>query len=188
MIFGSRAGDLPTADARHTVLGTPIDGAWPPHCETAVFGMGCFWGVERIFWKLPGVYSTAVGYSGGARSNPTYQQVCSGATGHAEVVRVVFDPTAISYRRLLKTFWENHDPTQGPRQGNDVGTQYRSVIYAMTDEQLRLAREGRDAFTPVVAAAGMGPITTEIASLPNFYLAEGYHQQYLDKNPAGYCN
>ncbi len=188
MIFGSRSDAPPTADTRHTVLGTPIDGAWPSQHEVAVFGMGCFWGVERIFWRLPGVYSTAVGYAGGGRENPTYQQVCSGATGHAEVARVVFDPAAISYGQLLKVFWENHDPTQGARQGNDVGTQYRSVIYTTTPEQLRLAEESRASFNPVLAHAGLGPITTEIAPLPNFYLAEEYHQQYLDKNPGGYCN
>ncbi len=188
MIFGSHSDALPAAGARHTVLGTPIEGPWPSRDEIAVFGMGCFWGVERIFWRLPGVYSTAVGYAGGRRENPTYQQVCSGATGHAEVARIVFDPVEISYRQLLKVFWENHDPTQGPRQGNDVGTQYRSVIYTTTPEQLQLAEESRAAFTPVVTDAGMRPITTEIAPLPNFYLAEDYHQQYLDKNPAGYCN
>jgi peptide-methionine (S)-S-oxide reductase len=188
MVFGSRSNALPDAEARHTVLGTPIDGPWPPSHEVAVFGMGCFWGSERIFWRLPGVYSTAVGYAGGRRENPTYQQVCSGATGHVEVVRVVFDPAEISYRQLLKAFWENHDPTQGPRQGNDVGTQYRSVIYTTTPEQLQLAEDSRTAFSPVVTGAGLNPITTEIALLPNFYLAEDYHQQYLDKNPAGYCN
>jgi len=153
-----------------------------------VFGMGCFWGAERMFWQLPGVYSTAVGYAGGRRENPSYQQVCAGTTGHAEVVQVAFDPTRITYEQLLQVFWENHDPTQGSRQGNDVGTQYRSVIYTTTPEQLSAAQKSRDAFQPVVTAAGYGPITTEIAPLPNFFLAEDYHQQYLDKNPGGYCN
>ncbi|MGI8646976.1 MAG: peptide-methionine (S)-S-oxide reductase [Acidimicrobiales bacterium] len=178
----------PTSDVRHTVLGSPLAGPWPPRNEVIVFGMGCFWGAERMFWQLPGVYSTAVGYAGGRRENPSYQQVCAGTTGHAEVVQVAFDPTRITYEQLLQVFWENHDPTQGSRQGNDVGTQYRSVIYTTTPEQLSAAQKSRDAFQPVVTAAGYGPITTEIAPLPNFFLAEDYHQQYLDKNPGGYCN
>ena len=180
--------ETPGPDARHTVLGTPLLGPWHPPFRIAVFGMGCFWGAERIFWRLPGVHSTSVGYAGGRVENPTYQQVCTGATGHAEVVQVVYDPGVIDYERLLKAFWENHDPTQGARQGNDVGTQYRSVIYTTSAEQLAIAERSRDAFQPVVAAAGFGPITTHIGPLPNFYLAEGYHQQYLDKNPDGYCN
>lgn len=177
-----------TSDVHHTVLGSPLAGPWPPGHEAMVFGMGCFWGAERIFWQLLGIYSTAVGYAGGRRENPSYQQVCAGTTGHAEVVQVVFDPTLISSEQLLKVFWENHDPTQGSRQGNDVGTQYRSVIYTTTPEQRSAAQKSRDAFQPVVNAAGYGLITTEIAPLPNFFLAEDYHQQYLDKNPGGYCN
>jgi peptide-methionine (S)-S-oxide reductase len=153
----------------------------------AVFGMGCFWGAERLFWRLDGVYSTAVGYAGGLTPNPTYEEVCSGLTGHTEAVQVVYDPTKIGYEQLLKVFWENHDPTQGMRQGNDVGTQYRSTIYATTDEQLAVAQASRDAFAPVVAGAGHGEITTEIGKLDHFYYAEDYHQQYLHKNPAGYC-
>ncbi|HEX6498025.1 MAG TPA: peptide-methionine (S)-S-oxide reductase MsrA [Micromonosporaceae bacterium] len=192
--------DLPTRDealpgrdnpmpvpARHTVLGTPLTGPWPDGYQIAVFGMGCFWGAERLFWKLPGVYSTAVGYAGGVTPNPTYEEVCSGLTGHAEVVQVVYDPAMISYETLLKTFWENHDPTQGMRQGNDIGTQYRSTIYATTDAQLEAAEQSREAFAPVVSGAGYGEITTEIAKAGPFYYAEDYHQQYLDKNPAGYC-
>jgi peptide-methionine (S)-S-oxide reductase len=153
----------------------------------AVFGMGCFWGAERLFWKLPGVHSTAAGYAGGITPNPTYEEVCTGRTGHAEVVQVVFDPARIAYQQLLKVFWENHDPTQGMRQGNDVGTQYRSAIYATTGDQLAAAQVSRDAFAPVAAAAGYGEITTEIGKLDSFYYAEDYHQQYLDKNPGGYC-
>jgi peptide-methionine (S)-S-oxide reductase len=156
--------------------------------EIAVFGMGCFWGAERIFWKLPGVYSTAVGYAGGITPNPTYEEVCSGLTGHTEVIQVVYDPSVVPYEQLLKVFWENHDPTQGMRQGNDVGTQYRSAIYTTTDAQLAAAKASRTAFGPVVGAAGHGEITTEIGKLDAFYYAEDYHQQYLDKNPGGYCN
>ena len=180
---------MPVAD-KHTVLGTPLKGPWPAGLEVAVFGMGCFWGAERIFWRLPGVHSTAVGYAGGFTANPTYEQTCSGTTGHTEVVQVVYDPGAISYEDLLKAFWENHDPTQGMRQGNDVGTQYRSAIFTTTDEQLRVATASQEAFQPVVTAAGHGPITTEIKPLTAFYYAEDYHQQYLsnDKNPHGYCN
>lgn len=170
----------------HTVLGTPLTGPWPPGHERAVFGMGCFWGVERIFWRLSGVYSTAAGYAGG-HGEATYAAVCSGGTGHAEVVQVVFDPRQVDYETLLKTFWENHDPTQGHRQGNDVGSQYRSVIFTADEAQLRRALASRDAFAPVVAKAGLGPITTEITVRDDFHLAEDYHQQYLDKNPNGYC-
>jgi peptide-methionine (S)-S-oxide reductase len=195
--------DLPTADqalpgratetpvaATHTVLGTPLTGPWPAGHETAVFGMGCFWGAEKIFWQIPGVYSTSVGYAGGFTPNPTYEETCSGRTGHAEVVEVVYDPAKVSYETLLKAFWENHDPTQGMRQGNDVGTQYRSAIYTTTDAQLATAKASQEAFAPVVRAAGRGEITTEIRSLGTYYLAENYHQQYLSsaKNPNGYCN
>jgi len=184
-----RETEMPVA-ARHTVLGTPLRGPWPDGYQIAVFGMGCFWGAERLFWRLPGVYSTSVGYAGGYSPNPTYQEVCSGMTGHAEVVQVVYDPSAVTYETLLKTFWENHDPTQGMRQGNDIGTQYRSTIYVTTDEQLAVATASREAFAPVVEQAGYGEITTEIARLGEYYFAEDYHQQYLSdvKNPYGYCN
>jgi peptide-methionine (S)-S-oxide reductase len=180
---------MPVAD-RHTVLGTPLTGPWPDGLAVAVFGMGCFWGAERLFWRLPGVYSTSVGYAGGVTPNPTYEETCTGMTGHNEVVQVVYDPAKISYEQLLKVFWENHDPTQGMRQGNDVGTQYRSAIYATTDEQLATARASREAFAPVVKRAGRGEITTEVGVLDRFYYAEDYHQQYLSdaKNPGGYCN
>ena len=195
--------ELPTADnalpgrdtamplpARHTVFDTPLRGPWPAGSEVAVFGMGCFWGAEKMFWKLPGVVSTSVGYAGGITPNPTYEEVCSGYTGHAEVVEVVYDPAKISYQDLLKVFWENHDPTQGMRQGNDVGTQYRSAIYTTTEDQLAQALESRDAFAPVVRAAGRGDITTQIEPLGEYFYAEDYHQQYLSdvKNPYGYCN
>jgi peptide-methionine (S)-S-oxide reductase len=181
--------EMPIADT-HTVLGTPLKGPWPAGLEVAVFGMGCFWGAERIFWRLPGVYSTAAGYAGGFTTNPTYEETCSGSTGHTEAVQVVYDPAKISFEDLLKAFWENHDPTQGMRQGNDVGTQYRSAIYTTTDEQLRVAKASEEAFQPVVTAAGRGEITTEIVPLTKFYYAEDYHQQYLSdsKNPGGYCN
>jgi peptide-methionine (S)-S-oxide reductase len=180
---------MPVAD-KHTELGTPLKGPWPEGYQVAVFGMGCFWGAERIFWRLPGVYSTSAGYAGGITPNPTYEETCSGQTGHAEVVQVVYDPAKISYERLLKAFWENHDPTQGMRQGNDVGSQYRSAIYTTTDDQARIAQMSLEAFQPVVTAAGHGPITTEIAPLTTYYYAEDYHQQYLSdaKNPYGYCN
>ncbi|HEX3731372.1 MAG TPA: peptide-methionine (S)-S-oxide reductase MsrA [Mycobacteriales bacterium] len=187
MIFGRSSGSFPTADTRHTVLGTPLTGPWPANLETAVFGMGCFWGAEQIFWQLSGVYSTSVGYSGGRREHPSYEQVCSGATGHAEVVQVIFDPAVISFGELLKAFWENHDPTQGNRQGNDVGAQYRSVIYTTSSEQLKTAQESKAPFQLILARGGYGGITTEIGPLPNFFLAEEYHQQYLQKNPGGYC-
>ena len=153
----------------------------------AMFGMGCFWGVERVFWKMPGVWVTAVGYAGGYTPNPTYQEVCSGRTGHNEVVRVVFDPAKVSYEELLRRFWEGHDPTQGMRQGNDVGTQYRSGIYVYGAEQEAAAKASLAAFQPRLTAAGYGPITTEIVPAPEFYFAEDYHQQYLAKNPGGYC-
>ena len=171
----------------HTVLGTPLRGPWPTGYQVAIFGMGCFWGAERLFWKVPGVYSTSVGYAGGITPNPTYEETCSGMTGHTEAVQVVYDPAKVSYGQLLKVFWENHDPTQGMRQGNDIGTQYRSAIYATTDEQLAEALASRDAFAPVVAKSGYGEITTEIAKAGEFYYAEDYHQQYLAKNPDGYC-
>jgi peptide-methionine (S)-S-oxide reductase len=184
-----RATEMPVA-ATHTVLGTPLKGPWPAGYETAVFGMGCFWGAERIFWRIPGVYSTSVGYAGGVTPNPTYEETCTGRTGHTEAVQVVYDPAKVSYETLLKAFWENHDPTQGMRQGNDVGTQYRSAIYTTTDAQRETAEASREAFAPVVRAAGRGEITTEIRPLDAYYLAEDYHQQYLssDKNPNGYCN
>ena len=181
-----RSREMPVAGA-HTVLGTPLKGPWPAGHEIAVFGMGCFWGAERIFWRLPGVYSTAAGYAGGFTTNPTYEEACSGSTGHAEVVQVVYDPSKIAYEDLLKAFWENHDPTQGMRQGNDVGTQYRSTVYTTTDAQLATAKGSQEAFQPVVTKAGHGRITTEIAPLGTYFYAEDYHQQYLDKNPFGYC-
>jgi peptide-methionine (S)-S-oxide reductase len=183
-----RDGEMPVA-ARHTVLGTPLRGPWPTGYQTAIFGMGCFWGAEKIFWQIPGVYSTSVGYAGGHTPNPTYDETCSGMTGHAEVVQVVYDPAKVSYETLLKAFWENHDPTQGMRQGNDVGTQYRSAVYTTTDEQLQTALASRDAFAPVVRKAGHGEITTQIEPAGTYYYAEDYHQQYLssDKNPNGYC-
>ncbi|MGW0432984.1 peptide-methionine (S)-S-oxide reductase MsrA [Micromonospora sp. NPDC003197] len=174
---------------RHAVLDSSLHGPWPPGAQVAVFGMGCFWGAERLFWGLPGVISTSAGYAGGFTPNPSYEEVCSGHTGHAEVVQVVYDPTKISYEDLLKVFWENHDPTQGMRQGNDVGTQYRSAIYTTSPEQRRIAEASRDAFAPVVARTGRGEITTEIHDLGDYYFAEDYHQQYLapSKNPDGYC-
>ena len=184
--LAGRSTQLPVPE-RHEVLGTPLSGSWPAGLELAVFGMGCFWGAERLFWKLPGVHSTAVGYAGGITPNPTYEEVCTGRTGHTEVVQVVFDPATIAYQQLLKVFWENHDPTQGMRQGNDVGTQYRSAIYPTSDEQLAAAQASRDAFAPVTTAAGYGELTTEIGKLDRFFYAEDYHQQYLAKNPSGYC-
>jgi peptide-methionine (S)-S-oxide reductase len=187
--MSGRGVEMPVA-VKHTVLGTPLKGPWPVGYKTAVFGMGCFWGAERIFWRLPGVYSTSVGYAGGTTPNPAYEETCSGRTGHAEVVQVVYDPAKISYEQLLKAFWENHDPTQGMRQGNDVGTQYRSAIYTTTAEQAAVALASVEAFQPVVTKAGRGQITTEVAPLGAYYYAEDYHQQYLssDKNPNGYCN
>lgn len=171
----------------HTVLGTPIDQPVSPGLEEAVFGMGCFWGVERKFWKRPGVVTTSVGYAGGSVAAPTYQQVCTGTTGHAEVVRVVFDPAVVSYEALLDVFWENHDPTQGNRQGNDVGSQYRSVIFTYSPGQRAAADASRASYQTRLAAQRFGPVTTEITDAPPYYLAEEYHQQYLDKNPNGYC-
>jgi len=173
--------------ARHEVLDTPIAPPFPDGLEQAVVGMGCFWGAERIFWQAPGVYTTAVGYAGGFTKNPTYEEVCSGRTGHTEAVLVVFDPQQTSYEEILRLFWENHDPTQGMRQGNDAGTQYRSAIYASSPEQLAAAEASRDAFQAELNAAGYGEITTEIAEAGPFYYAEPYHQQYLAKNPNGYC-
>ena len=180
----ARAMDVP---AEHFVNGHPLEPPFPEGLERAVFGMGCFWGAERLFWQLPGVYTTAVGYAGGETKNPTYEEVCSGFTNHAEVVLVVFDPKKISYDQLLKTFWEGHDPTQGMRQGNDAGTQYRSAIYAYGDFQLAEARRSKDRFERELGKKGFGPITTEIREAPEFYYAEDYHQQYLGKNPDGYC-
>ena len=171
----------------HFVNGAPLEPPFPPGTELALFGLGCFWGAERMFWKTPGVVSTSVGYAGGATPNPTYEEVCSGLTGHAEVVRVVFDPARVSYEELLRVFWEGHDPTQGMRQGNDVGTQYRSAIYTCGEEQQRKAEASREAYQGALAAAGHGGITTEIREGPEFFYAEDYHQQYLGKNPNGYC-
>ena len=172
---------------RHFVNGHRLEAPFPAGLERAMFAMGCFWGAERKFWQLPGVYSTAVGYAAGPTPNPTYREVCSGMTGHAEVVLVVFDPNAIRFEDLLKVFWENHDPTQGMRQGGDVGTQYRSGIYCVDDAQRRAAESSRDAYQAVLSKAGLGAITTEILAAPEFYYAEDYHQQYLAKNPGGYC-
>ncbi|MEK0081722.1 peptide-methionine (S)-S-oxide reductase MsrA [Benzoatithermus flavus] len=172
---------------RHFVNGRPLLPPYPEGMELALFGLGCFWGAERRFWQQPGVWVTAVGYAGGHTPNPTYEEVCTGHTGHAEVVRVVFDPEAVSYEQLLKLFWESHDPTQGMRQGNDVGTQYRSVIYTYSPEQAAAAEASRDAYQAVLQRAGYGAVTTEVAAAPAFYFAENYHQQYLAKNPLGYC-
>jgi peptide-methionine (S)-S-oxide reductase len=181
-----RATAIPTART-HFTLGRPLSAEVPDGMEVAIFGMGCFWGVERMFWKLPGVWLTMVGYAGGYTPNPTYEEVCTGMTGHNEVVRVVYDPKLTSYDDLLKVFWENHDPTQGMRQGNDRGTQYRSGIYVFSDAQRAQAEASRAAFQPRLRAAGYGAVTTEILDAPAFYFAEDYHQQYLAKNPAGYC-
>ena len=195
-----KSHDLPTAaealpgratplhtDEVHYVSGRPLKGPHPEGFETALFGMGCFWGVERIFWQLPGVWVTSVGYSGGITPNPTYEETCTGRTGHAEVVQVVFNPQEISYADLLKTFGENHDPTQGMRQGNDVGTTYRSAIYYLSDDQRAEAEASRDAYQQALSKAGRGAITTEIEPAGPYYFAEDYHQGYLAKNPAGYC-
>ena len=200
MLFSSRKSQmiepdraLPGRDApmpvpaRHEVLGTPLMPPFPEGLERIVVGMGCFWGAERIFWQADGVYTTAAGYAGGYTPNPTYEEVCSARTGHNEVVRVVFDPDVISYEQLLATFWEGHDPTQGMRQGNDVGTQYRSGIYTYSDAQRDAAEASRAMFQERLTAAGHGEITTEILPAPQFYFAEDYHQQYLAKNPGGYC-
>ncbi|MEO3386652.1 peptide-methionine (S)-S-oxide reductase MsrA [Mesorhizobium sp. CAU 1741] len=177
---------IPTA-VKHHVSRHPLHGPYPEGMETAYFGMGCFWGAERLFWQTPGVWLTAVGYQGGHTPNPTYQETCTGLTGHAEIVMVVFDPTQVSYAELLRLFWESHDPTQGMRQGNDVGTTYRSAIYTTSDTQLAEAQASRQAYEVALSAAGQGRITTEIAPAPVFYFAEAEHQQYLAKNPYGYC-
>ncbi|MGE0503692.1 MAG: peptide-methionine (S)-S-oxide reductase MsrA [Rhizobiaceae bacterium] len=177
---------MPTA-AKHHVSKRPLKGPYPEGLETAMFGLGCFWGAERLFWQTDGVWVTAVGYSGGLTPNPTYQETCTGLTGHAEVVLVVFDPKVVSYAELLKIFWEEHDPTQGMRQGNDVGTTYRSAIYTFGEAQLRTALASRDAYQAALGKSGRGKITTEIASAGTFYFAEEDHQQYLAKNPYGYC-
>ncbi|MDJ1134024.1 peptide-methionine (S)-S-oxide reductase MsrA [Streptomyces iconiensis] len=204
MLFGRSKNQLPTPEEalagrpepaytvpeRHTVLGNPLLGPYPEGLEIADFGMGCFWGAERVFWQTEGVWTTLAGYQGGSTPNPSYEEVCSGMTGHTEAVRVVFDPAKISYESLLKRFWEGHDPTQGFRQGNDRGTQYRSAIYTHSPAQAATAEASRDAYQQVLKSSGHGDITTEIlpadATRP-FYPAEGYHQQYLDKNPGGYC-
>jgi peptide-methionine (S)-S-oxide reductase len=181
-----RSTPMPVA-AQHAVLGGPMTPPFPPGAEIAMFGMGCFWGAEKKFWQLPGVISTMVGYAAGYTPNPTYREVCSGRTGHNEVVQVVFDPQRVPYEELLRVFWENHDPTQGMRQGNDVGTQYRSGIYHHGEAQRAAAEASREAYQRQLTAAGFGEITTEILPAPTFYYAEDYHQQYLAKNPGGYC-
>ncbi|HEY4119974.1 MAG TPA: peptide-methionine (S)-S-oxide reductase MsrA [Byssovorax sp.] len=200
MFFASKKLELPTRDRalpgraarmvvspRHAVLDAPLEPPFPAGMELATFGMGCFWGAERKFWQQPGVYSTSVGYAGGFTPNPTYEEVCSGGTGHAEVVRAVFDPTKVSFDELLQVFWESHDPTQGMRQGNDRGTQYRSALYTYGDAQAGAAARSRDVYTARLEAAGFGRITTEIGPAPEYFYAEDYHQQYLHKNPDGYC-
>jgi peptide-methionine (S)-S-oxide reductase len=181
-----RSGAIPVSGSHH-VLGTPIKPPFPDGLEQVVVGMGCFWGAERIFWEAEGVYTTAVGYAGGSTPNPTYEETCSGRTGHTEAVLVVFDPATISYEQILALFWENHDPTQGMRQGNDVGTQYRSALYASTPEQVAAAERSRDAYQARLGESGYGEITTEIGPAGDFFYAEEYHQQYLAKNPNGYC-
>jgi peptide-methionine (S)-S-oxide reductase len=192
-VMPSKAEALPGRQQRmpvppaHYVNGQRLEPPFPDNLERAMFGLGCFWGAERKFWSLPGVYSTAVGYAGGFTPNPTYQEVCTGLTGHNEAVLIVFDPKVIGYDDLLKVFWESHDPTQGMRQGNDVGTQYRSGVYFFDDAQRKAAEASRDAFQRELSKAGFGQITTEILPAPDFYYAEGYHQQYLAKNPGGYC-
>jgi peptide-methionine (S)-S-oxide reductase len=200
-LFGlGKKSSLPTPDqalpgrsqsmpvpAKHHVNGNPLKAPFPAGMQTAMFGLGCFWGAERKFWQQNGVFSTAVGYAAGLTPNPSYQEVCSGMTGHNEVVLVVFDPKAISYEELLKVFWESHNPTQGMRQGNDAGTQYRSGIYTNSDEQKQAAEASRDLYQKALTQEGMGEITTEILDAPEFYYAEAYHQQYLAKNPGGYC-
>ncbi len=181
-----RQQEMPVAD-RHAVLGTPLKPPFPEGLEQAIVGMGCFWGAERVFWQAPGVYTTAVGYSGGSTPNPTYEEVCSGRTGHTEAVLVVFDPTVTSYAEILRLFWENHDPTQGMRQGNDIGTQYRSAIYWTTEAQRAAAESSREAYAEQLRTSGYPETTTEIEQAGPFYYAEDYHQQYLHKNPGGYC-
>ncbi|GGK05035.1 peptide methionine sulfoxide reductase MsrA [Pilimelia anulata] len=179
--------DTPTSVAdRHLVLGTPMRGPWPAGHALAVFGMGCYWGAEELFWQVPGVHSTAVGFAGGQTPNPTYDETCTGRTGHAEVVQVVYDPAAVAYGELLRIFWENHDPTQGDRQGNDIGSQYRSAVYTTSEAQAAEAARTREAYAPAIRDAGWGEITTEITPLAIFYYAEDPHQQYLAKNPNGY--
>ena len=180
----TRPFSVPTA---HTVTGNTLEGPFPDHLRTAMFGMGCFWGAERKFWAVPGVWSTAVGYAAGHTPNPTYREVCSGMTGHNEVVLVVYDPQQVSYEALLRVFWENHDPTQGMRQGNDAGTQYRSGVYTYGAAQARVAEASKIAFGAALAERGLGEITTEVIEAPTFFYAEEYHQQYLHKNPGGYC-
>jgi peptide-methionine (S)-S-oxide reductase len=181
-----RDAEMPVPE-RHEVLGTPLKGPFPSGVQVAIFGMGCFWGAERIFWEASGVYTTAVGYAGGFTPNPTYEEVCSGRTGHAEVVLVAFEQASAPYEQMLKLFWEGHDPTQGMRQGNDVGTQYRSLLLCSDEVQLAAAQASRDSYREVLTREGYGSITTEIATAGAFYYAEDYHQQYLAKNPAGYC-
>jgi peptide-methionine (S)-S-oxide reductase len=181
-----RAEPMPLPD-QHFVNHHPLAAPYPDGMQKAVFGVGCFWGAERVFWQAPGVWVTAVGYAGGSTPNPTYEEVCSGRTGHTEAVLVVYDPKLTTYETLLKLFWESHDPTQGMRQGNDVGTQYRSAIYTFSPEQQAAAEASREAYQAQLKAAGLGTITTEIREAPPFYFAEGYHQQYLAKNPHGYC-
>ena len=181
-----RSQPIPTA-SKHHVSGRPLKGPYPDGLEVAMFGLGCFWGAERMFWQTEGVWVTAVGYAGGFTPNPTYQETCTGLTGHAEIVLVVFDPSVVSYGDLLKVFWEAHDPTQGMRQGNDVGTTYRSAIYTVGDAQMEQAIASRDVYQAALKKAGQGRITTEIAAAPEFYFAEEEHQQYLSKNPYGYC-
>ena len=182
-----RATSILPSPRPHTVLGTPIAGPYPDGFQIAEFALGCFWGEEKAFWEQPGVWTTAVGYQGGYTPNPTYQESCTGQTGHAETVRVVFDPSKTSYEKLLKVFWEQHDPTQGMRQGNDAGTQYRSAIYTYGDEQAKAVARSKEIYEKALKAKGFGAITTEIRPAPEFYYAEDYHQQYLAKNPAGYC-
>jgi len=182
-----RAERMAVPPTHHVLKGAPLEGPFPPAMQKALFGLGCFWGAEKKFWQVPGVYTTAVGYAAGFTPNPTYREVCSGLTGHNEVVLVVFDPAKVSYDHLLKTFWENHDPTQGMRQGGDVGTQYRSGIYVFDQAQRAAAERSRDEYQRAISKAGYGTITTEILPAPEFYYAEDYHQQYLSKNPGGYC-
>jgi peptide-methionine (S)-S-oxide reductase len=198
-MFGRKSQEMPAAEEalpgrsdpvpvpdQHFVNGNPLQGPFPEGTEVAVFGMGCFWGAERRFWKMPGVYTTSAGYAGGATPNPSYEEVCSGRTGHAEVVQVVYYPEQVSYDELLRVFWETHDPTQGYRQGNDIGTQYRSAIYTTSDAQLDVAKRSKDLYQAVLADQGFGEITTEIEPLGDYFFAEDYHQQYLGKNPHGY--
>ncbi|GLU29649.1 peptide-methionine (S)-S-oxide reductase MsrA [Brucella sp. NBRC 12950] len=181
-----RAAPIPTAQA-HFVSGHSLKGPWPEGLKQVMLGMGCFWGAERLFWQVPGIYVTAVGYAGGITPNPTYEETCTGLTGHAEVVLVVYDPKVVSLDELLTLFWEEHDPTQGMRQGNDIGTTYRSVIYTFDEADREAVEKSRDAYQSALSGRGLGPITTEIADAPTFYYAEDYHQQYLAKNPNGYC-